>query len=121
MACAAGRRRMSRKVVVAASQFNPNNKKSPIAASFNSSETPGCWRRQSSVLLKKKKLSELGIVKGLHAEMIARAEQQFFARIPDRERKIPAQMLHALSAQAAYARRIRSESVAVRPATPCPC
>src|SRR6202789_1473347 len=40
--------------------------------------------------------------------MIARAEQQFFARIPDRESKISAQMLHALRAP----RRIRSQNQA---------
>ena len=98
MVCAAGRRRISRKVVVAASQFNPNNKKSPIAASFNSSETSGMLAQAIERVAEKKKLSQLGIVKGLHAEMIARAKQQFLARVPDRECEIPAQMLHALLA-----------------------
>jgi hypothetical protein len=45
-----------------------------------------------------KKLSQLGIVERLHPEMIARAKQKFLMCVPDREREIPAQMLHALRA-----------------------
>ncbi len=108
MACAAGKRRMSRKVVVATSQFNPKSKKSPIAASFNSCGNVGMLAQAIERVAEQKKLSQLGIVEGLHAEMIARAKQQFLARVPDRERKIPAQMLHALRAPG----RIRAQNQA---------
>src|SRR5277367_1524736 len=46
----------------------------------------------------KKALSQLGIIERLYSEMIARAKQQFLARVPYGERKIPAQMLHAFRA-----------------------
>src|SRR5271156_4087298 len=55
-----------------------------------------------------KKLAELGIVKWLHSEMIARAKQNFLARVPDREGEIPAQMLHAIRAPG----RIRAQNQA---------
>src|SRR5271168_1468452 len=55
-----------------------------------------------------KKLAQLGIVERLHAEMIARAEQNFLARVPDGESEIPAQMLHTIRAPG----RIRAENQA---------
>src|SRR5271156_5994035 len=55
-----------------------------------------------------KKLAELGIVKRFHAEMIARAKQNFLARVPDREGEIPAQMLHAIRAPG----RVRAQNQA---------
>src|SRR5271156_4317151 len=56
----------------------------------------------------KKKLAQLGIIKRLHAKMIACAEQNFLARVPDGESKISAQMLHAFRAP----RRIRAQNQA---------
>src|SRR5271156_291954 len=54
----------------------------------------------------KKKLAQLGIIKRLHAEMVARAKQQFLTRVPYCESKISAQMLHAFRAP----RRIRAQN-----------
>src|ERR1700722_11782650 len=43
-----------------------------------------------------KELAKFGVVKGLDAEMVAGAKKFPLARVPDRERKIPAQALYAI-------------------------
>src|SRR3984957_11628084 len=45
---------------------------------------------------KQKELAKFGVVKGLDAEMVAGAKKFPLARVPDRERKIPAQALYAI-------------------------
>src|SRR5271156_4081530 len=56
----------------------------------------------------KEKLAELGVIKWFHAEVIARAKQNFLARVPDGECEIPAQMLHTIRAPG----RIRAQDQA---------
>ena len=117
MVCAGGRRRISRKVVVATSQFKPNSRKSPIAASFNSVGNFGMLAQAIERIAEEKKLSQFGIVEGLDAEMVARAEKEFSLRVPDGEGEIPAQMLHALGAPCRVGTQNQVGIGGVRPAS----
>ena len=47
-------------------------------------------------ITEKEEFAKFGVVKGLDAEMVARAKKFSFARVPDRKRKIAAQTPYAI-------------------------
>ena len=69
-----------------------------MARSSKSLDTAGCRRTQSSVLLKTRQLLTRAKKKGLHAKVVARAEELLAPPVPDGEGKVAYQVIEALGA-----------------------